>query len=170
MRDQSVAPKERINIVYKPATGDATEQMELPLKLLMVGDYRLRPDDRLLEEREPINVDKDNFEQVMREQKLELSMNVEDRLSGEEDAELAVKLKVDTMKDFEPESIVQQVPELNQLMELRMALQGLKSPLADNRDFVKKLQQLLADDEAREKLLGELGLGEDGAAASGDDS
>ena len=57
----SVAPKERINITYKPATGDAQAEVELPLKLLVVGDYTQRADDRPVEERAPINVDKDNW-------------------------------------------------------------------------------------------------------------
>ena len=58
----SVAPKERINITYKPATGDAQAEVELPLKLLVVGDYTQRADDRPVEERAPINFDKDNFQ------------------------------------------------------------------------------------------------------------
>ena len=62
----SVAPKERINITYKPATGDAQAEVELPLKLLVVGDYTQRADDRPVEERAPINVDKDNFQDVLK--------------------------------------------------------------------------------------------------------
>ena len=60
-KDGSVAPRERINIKYRPATGDATEEKELPLKLLMMGDYTLRNDATPLEERKPVQVDKDNF-------------------------------------------------------------------------------------------------------------
>ncbi len=67
-KEGSVAPKERVNIVYKPATGDAQEEVELPLKMLMMGDYTNRPDPRPLEDRKPINVDKDNFSKVMAEQ------------------------------------------------------------------------------------------------------
>ena len=67
-REGSVAPKERVNIVYKPATGNAQEEVELPLKIMMVGDYTLRPDDQAVENRKPINIDKDNFNQVLGEQ------------------------------------------------------------------------------------------------------
>ncbi len=67
-KEQSVAPKERVNITYKPATGNAKEEVELPLKMLMLGDYTGRPDPRPLEDRKPINVDKDNFSKVMSEQ------------------------------------------------------------------------------------------------------
>ncbi len=74
--DGSVAPKERVNIVYRPATGDAQAEVELPLKLLVVGDYTLRDDDTPVEEMKPINVDKDNFNDVLKAQKLSLNMTV----------------------------------------------------------------------------------------------
>ncbi len=159
-KEASVAPKERINIVYKPATGDAQEEIELPLKLLMLGDYLGRPDDRPMEDRKPINVDKDNFNEVMRKQDLKLDLNVADRLSDEEGEEMGVSLKFETLKDFEPEQIVRQVPELRQLLELREALVALKGPLGNVPAFRKRIQGALNDDAAREKLLKELGVGE----------
>jgi len=155
----SVAPKERVNITYKPATGDAQENIELPLKLLMMGDYTLRPDDRLLEDRKPINIDKDTFNDVMRNQDLSMKLNVDNKLS-EEGGQMAVDLKFNTLNDFNPESIVGQVPEMNKLMQLRAALQALKGPLGNIPEFRKKLQELLDDVEAREKLLKELGVSE----------
>ena len=66
----SVAPKERVNIVYRPATGDAQAEVELPLKLLVLGDYTLRNDDTPIEDLKPINVDKDNFNDVLKGQNL----------------------------------------------------------------------------------------------------
>ena len=85
-KEGSVAPQERVNITYKPSTGNAQEEVELPLKMLFIGDYTGRADPRPLEERKPINVDKDNFQQVLAEQNLALSMTVPDTLSGEKDA------------------------------------------------------------------------------------
>jgi len=155
----SIAPKERVNITYKPATGDAQENIELPLKLLMMGDYTLRPDDRLVEDRKPINVDKDTFNDVMRNQDLSLKMNVDNKMS-EESGQMSVDLKFSTLNEFNPESVVKQVPEMNKLMELRTALQALKGPLGNIPEFRKKLQGLLDDVTAREKLLSELGLSE----------
>lgn len=156
----SVAPKERVNITYKPATGDAQENVELPLKLMMMGDYTLSPDDRLLEDRKPINVDKDTFNDVMRNQNLSLKMNVENKLS-EEGGQMAVGLKFDTLADFSPESVAKQVPEMNKLLQLRTALQALKGPLGNVPEFRKKLQSLLDDISAREKLLQELGISDE---------
>jgi len=155
----SVAPKERINITYKPATGDAQAEVELPLKLLVVGDYTQRADDRPVEERAPINVDKDNFQEVLKAQKLSLDMSVPNRLQSENsDESLAVSLKFDSLADFEPDAIVEKIPELKSILELREALKSLKGPLGNVPDFRKKLQALVSDEGSRAKLLAELGL------------
>jgi len=100
-----------VNIVYKPATGNAQEEVELPLKILMMGDYTLRQEDAMLEDRKPINVDKDNFSQVLAEQKLGLDLGVADKLSNEPGAQLAVNLKFKKLSDFTPEGIADQVPQ-----------------------------------------------------------
>lgn len=157
-KEGSVAPRERINIIYKPATGGAQEEIELPLKQLVMGDFTFRPDDRPLEDRKPINVDKDNFNDVMRQHNLSLNLTVPNRLSGQEGDELPVSLNVETLKDFGPESIAQQVPELKKLTELRDALTALKGPLGNVPGFRKKLQAILEDDAARERLMKELGV------------
>ena len=159
-KEGSVAPKERVNIVYKPATGDAQEEVELPLKLLMIGDYTGRKDDRVLEDRKPINVDKDNFDDVLRSHNLEVSMNVADKLSGQ--GEMAVKLQFKKLSDFGPEAIVNQVPELKKLLEMRAALTALKGPLGNVPAFRKKIQELLHDEGARKKLLEELNVKPEG--------
>ncbi|MCP4695473.1 MAG: type VI secretion system contractile sheath small subunit [Gammaproteobacteria bacterium] len=159
-KEGSVAPKERINIRYKPAIGDAKEDVELPLKLLMLGDYTQREDDTPLEERKPINIDKDNFNDVMRAQNLSLDISVKDKVTdeaGKADAELGMSLKFGTMKDFKPEQVARQVPELARLLELRDALLALKGPVGNIPSFRKRIQSLLDTDEAgRKKLLDEL--------------
>ena len=157
-KEGTVAPKERINIVYKPATGDAQEDVELPLKLLFIGDYTGRPDPRPLEERKPINIDKDNFQQVLAEQKLALQLQVPDKLSNEANSTLNVDLQFKKLSDFAPEAVAKQVPELRRLLELRGALTALKGPLGNVPAFKKKIQSLLNDDGARAKLMGELGV------------
>jgi type VI secretion system protein ImpB len=161
-KEGSVAPKERVNITYKPATGDQQEEVELPLRILMMGDYTGKSDTTPLEERKPINIDKDNFNEVMAEQNLSLNINVADKLSGNEGDEMATSLKFKNLKDFTPEGIAEQVPELRQLMQLRNALTALKGPLGNLPKFRKKIQELLGDDAARERLMRELGMGDEG--------
>jgi len=161
--DQSVAPKERVNITYKPATGDRQAEVELPLKMLFIGDYTGQPDPRPLEERKPVNIDKDNFQQVLAEHDLKLDITVPNVLSDSPDAgDLAVSLRFKKLGDFAPDAVAEQIPELRQLLELRAALTALKSPLGNVPAFRKKLQALLGDGVAREKLMKELGLDTNG--------
>ncbi|MBQ0757233.1 MAG: type VI secretion system contractile sheath small subunit [Amphritea sp.] len=159
-KDGSVAPKERINIVYKPATGDAKEDVELPNKVVMVGDYTLREEEEDLQDRELIDVNKDNFSDVMASQRLNVQMTVPNKLSGEEDAEMSASLTFNSLRDFEPESVVKQVPELAKLLELREALSFLKGPLGNVPAFRKQIEELLGDDDSRQKLMAELGIEE----------
>ncbi len=161
-KEGSVAPKERVNITYKPSTGDQQEEVELPLRILMMGDYTGKPDDTPLEERKPINIDKDNFSDVMAEQKLSVALHVDDKLSGNEGDEMSVNLNFKSLKDFTPEGIAEQVPELRQLMQLRNALTALKGPLGNIPKFRKRIQEMLGDDAARDKLMKELGMGDEG--------
>lgn len=158
--DGSVAPKERVNIVYRPATGDAKSEVELPLKLLIMGDYTLRDDDTPLEDMKPINIDKDNFNDVLKAQKLSLSVSVPNKLDdkADKDSVLAMHLNFETMNDFSPDAIVEKVPELKQMIELRDALKALKGPLGNIPNFRKKVQELVQDEGVRERLMAELGV------------
>ncbi len=160
-QEGSVAPKERVNITYQAATGDATEEKELPLKFLCLGDYTGRPDDTPLEDRKAISINKDNFNDVLKGMAVSIKTNVANTLeAGEEAGELPVELKIESMKDFGPESVAQQVPELQKLLQLREALAALKGPLGNFPDFRKRLQALLGDDAKRSKILEELGSAE----------
>ena len=158
-KEGSVAPKERINVTFKPATGGAQEEIELPLKLLSIGDYTHRKDERKVEDRKPISIDRTTFDEVLAKQELQLTLGVPNRLQDENATEeLAVKIHVKSMKDFNPASLVEQVPELKKLMELRNALVALKGPLGNAPAFRKAIEDVLADDESRSRVLGELGL------------
>ena len=159
MADGSVAPKERVNIVYKSNTGDQSEDVELPLKLLMLGDYTGKETDDIVEEREPVNVTKDNFDDVVKSFNLGVDMNVTNTLSEDADDEvMPVSLKINSMKDFSPDSVAQQVPELNSMLELRKALLALKGPLGNVPAFRKTIQKILSEDGTRSQIMSELGL------------
>ena len=161
--DASVAPKERVNIRYKPATGDVKEEVELPHKLLVIGDFCGRPDDTPLAERKRIDLNKDNFNDVLRAQKLRIDLKVPNRLANEPDAgDLPVSVAVNSLNDFEPDQIAAQVPEIRKLLELRTALLSLKSPLGNMPGFRKAIERILTDESLRRQILEELG------AASGE--
>ena len=159
-KEGSVAPKERVNIVYKPSTGDAQAEVELPLKLLVMGDFTLRNDGTPIEDRKPISIDKDNFESVLKNQNLSIEMAVPNRLDEKAgtDELMAVKYNIESLEDFTPDAIVAKVPELQNMIALRDALKALKGPLGNIPDFRKKLQELIQDEGVRQRLLTELGI------------
>lgn len=158
-KEGSVAPRERINITFKPAVGTAQEEVELPLKLLVLGDFTLREDLRKLEDRKPVGIDKNSLDEVLAKQALGLALSVPNRLqdSAEPD-ELAIRVRINSMKDFNPAQLVEQIPELKTLMDLRDALVALKGPLGNTPSFRKAIENALADDDSRKRVLAELGL------------
>ncbi len=157
-KEGSVAPKERINVTFKPATGGAQEEVELPLKLLVLGDFTQRADERKLEDRKPITIDKNSFDEVLAKQELKLTFNVPNRLQPDEGAELAVDVSLKSMTDFNPAALVEKVPELKKLMDLRDALMALKGPLGNAPAFRKAIEGVLADQDSRDRVYAELGL------------
>jgi type VI secretion system protein ImpB len=157
MSEGSVAPKERVNIVYKSNTGDQSEDVELPLKLLVLGDFTGKPSDETVEDRDPVNINKDNFDDVMSGMNLSLDMNVGDTLS-EDGQEMSVHIDIKSMKDLSPDSVASQVPELNSMLEMRKALLALKGPLGNVPAFRKTIQKILNEDDSRAQIMKELGL------------
>ncbi len=166
MTDSSQPPKERVNIQYQTLTNGVQQDVELPLRILAIGNYTGRLDDRPVEEREPISVDKENFEQVMSAQNLTASISVPNRLSDQQGQEMTVDLSFRNLKDFRPEAIVKQVPELQRMMELREAIRSFKS-LVDGGNFPKfkkRLEDVLRDPAKLQRLMHELEI-EDGTPA-----
>ncbi|MNN59595.1 hypothetical protein D3C81_1747210 [compost metagenome] len=155
-KEGSVAPKERINIKYVPAAGGRQEEIELPLKILVTGDFKGHEEATPLEERTAVRIDKENFNGVMEKAGLALTMDVPSMLEGGEGDTLKVSLSFSNINDFNPDAISRQVPELNKLLELREALVALKGPMGNIPAFRKQLQTLLGDEAARSQLSEEL--------------
>ena len=154
----TVAPKERINIKYVPATSGPQAEVELPLTLMVVGNMTGRQEETPIEARQSVTIDKNNFAAVMKEAALQLNFSVPNRLNDEAQDELPVSLKINSLADFTPDSLALQVPQMRQLLELREALVALKGPLGNIPAFRNRLQELLNNEAAREQLLQELQL------------
>ena len=152
---QDEIPPSRVNIRYHNKT-TGQEKVELPLKLLLVGDYTFREDDTALEERKKFNINKDNFGDVMREQGLKLDMVVPNRISGKEDDEIRVQFDVDSLKAMTPDEVVKRIPELNKLMEVRDLLTELKARVITNRKFRLALEKIVKDQGQLESVMQEL--------------
>lgn len=157
----SIAPKERINIYYKSNTGGASEQIELPLKLLVIDDFTCEDRPEVIEDRQPININKANFDEVVNGHDLSINTSVPNRLQEDSEDEVGVNLKFKSIADFAPAQVAEQIPELASMLELRRALQALKGPLGNVPAFRKAIQSILENDETRAQVINELGLDEE---------
>lgn len=141
-------PKSRVSIEYVNTIGDAREKKELPLRLLMVGNYNFKepnPDD-LLADKGKIQINQRNFNEVMRKQGLSLNFTVPNRLAAKEGEEMNVNLKIDDLDSFRPEAIASQVDELSTVLEMRNLLLALKSHVVSRRQFRRELEKLVKGD------------------------
>jgi type VI secretion system protein ImpB len=133
------------------------EEKELPLRLLILGDFKQVQDATDLERRTVYEVDKDKLNSVMGKMELSLNMEVPNHLVGARAGEnLAVKLNIKGMKDLEPDGIIQQVSALKELTTIRQALLSLKGPLADKptvgKQLLEKLNKSVPDAKLRERI------------------
>lgn len=152
----SVAPKERINIKYVPATSGQQDEKELPLRMAVVGDFLGKEDGTPVEERQVFRVDRNTFSSVMEDANIQMDFSVPNMLGEGENNDLAIRFDIKSLKDLEPDAIARQVPELKAMLELREALTALKGPLGNMPSFRKNLQKIIEDSDSRERLLREL--------------
>ncbi|MBD8120584.1 type VI secretion system contractile sheath small subunit [Pseudomonas lutea] len=154
---QNEVPKARVNIKLDLHTGGAQKKVELPLKLMMLGDYSNGQEDRPLSERSKININKNNFDNVLTEFSPALKLTVENTFAGD-GSDASVDLKFEKMKDFEPEQVARQIPSLRALLATRNLLRDLKSNLLDNATFRLELERIVKDEALNNELRAELAL------------
>ncbi|MDH4581508.1 type VI secretion system contractile sheath small subunit [Pseudomonas sp. BN415] len=152
---QNEVPKARINIKLDLHTGGAQKKIELPLKLMLMGDYSNGREVRPLSERGKVNINKNNFDSVLADFNPRLKLAVENTLA-DDDSETSVELAFSRMKDFEPEQVARQIPQLRALLAMRNLLRDLKSNLLDNVTFRHELERILKDDSLSDELRAEL--------------
>ncbi|MES0299177.1 type VI secretion system contractile sheath small subunit [Citrobacter sedlakii] len=154
----SIAPKELVNIKFQPKTGNQTAEVELPLNLLVTGDLTGGVNDTPLDERQPIAINRNNFNAVIDQAGIGREFAVPSTLTETPDARMNVNLKVKSLADLSPDNIAAQVPEMRKMLELREALVALRGPMGNIPAFRAQLKALLDDEKSREQLIVELGL------------
>jgi len=152
----------RVHISYEVEIGDAIEMRELPFVMGVLADLTGQPEEELprLKDRKFVEVNPDNFDDVLKSMKPHLAFTVANKLSDSADAgKIGVDLHFQSLDDFSPDRIAQQVDPLKKLLELRQQLADLRGSLQGNDKFEEILQKTINDADAMAKLKNELGQG-----------
>ncbi|MEQ9412069.1 MAG: type VI secretion system contractile sheath small subunit [Fuerstiella sp.] len=156
--------KPRVHITYDVEIGDAVVKKELPFVMGVMGDFSGNPTKKpdSLKDRKFVNIDRDNFDDVMARISPELNIKVKNTLQGG-DKEMAVQLKFNSMDSFDPSAIVEQVPALKALLDSRDQLRDLMTTMDQSEDLEQLMEQVLSDSAKVQEAAGQMGV-------SGDDS
>lgn len=152
--------KPRVHITYQVETEGAKVERELPFVMGVLGDFSGKPTQPLkpLKDRKFIQIDRDNINDVMARMTPGLEFRVANTLKGD-GSEMAVKLKFNSMEDFDPGRVVQQVEPLKKLLETRDKLRDLLTKVDRSDELENLLEKILKSDEDIKKLSAELGVG-----------
>ena len=150
----------RVQITYDVEIGDAIEMKEIPFAVGVLADLSGKPEDPLprLKDRKFIEIDRDNFDKVLEGMKPRLAYQVENKLTGG-DTKMGVELRFESLDDFHPERVAQQVQPLKKLVDARSKLSDLLNKLDGNDKLDAILQKVISDTEALQKLGQEAGSG-----------
>jgi type VI secretion system protein ImpB len=150
--------KPRVHITYDVEIGDATVKKELPFVVGVLGDFSGNPTTPLksLTHRKFIQIDRDNFNDIMAKMSPGVNLKVANTLKGD-GSEMAVQLKFNGMEDFEPAEIARQVEPLRKLLDARDKLRDLMTKIDRSDELENLLEQVLKNTEEIKKLSSELG-------------
>jgi type VI secretion system protein ImpB len=156
--------KPRVHITYEVETEGAEILRELPFVVGVMGDFSGDPSEPLrpLSERKFIQIDRDNFNDVMARMTPGLNLRVDNKLA-DDGSEMAVQLKFNAIEDFEPGRVAEQVPALKALLETRNKLRDLLSKVDRSEQLETLLEQILQNETQLKSLSSELGLDKEGA-------
>jgi type VI secretion system protein ImpB len=152
----------RVHITYEVETEGAQIVRELPFVVGVIGDFSGDPTQQLrpFGERKFIQIDRDNFDEVMQRLSPGLKLKVENKLSGD-GGTIPVDLRFNGIEDFEPGRVLDQVPVLRALLETRNRLRDLMSKADRSENLELLLEQILKDKANLEAISGELGIGKE---------
>lgn len=149
----------RVHITYDVEIGDAIELKELPFVVGVLADLSGKPDEALprLRDRKFVDIDRDNFNDVMKGMKPRLAFKVDNKLTND-DSKMGVELRLNNLDDFEPEKVANQVEPLRKLLEVRRQLSDLLAKTDGNDKLVDRLQEIISNTELLQKVGKEAGV------------
>lgn len=149
----------RVQITYDVETGGAMQKIELPFVVGVLADLSGQPKEPLrpLKERKFVQIDRDNFNDVLAKAAPRVALRVQNRLT-EEDTKLAVELNFKSMDDFEPARVAEQVPALKELLQMRQRLTQLLSKMEGNDKLESLLADVLSNTEKAMQMAKEMGI------------
>ncbi len=152
--------KPRVQITYDVEVNGAMQLKELPFVVGVMGDFSGKQEKPLppLKDRKFIQIDRDNFDQVLAGVNPRAAFRVDDKLTGKEGNQFNVDLRFKSMDDFAPENVAQQVDPLRKLLETRGKLKDLLNRMDGNDKLDELLHQILESTEARAQLQKTLGI------------
>lgn len=153
----------RVQITYDVEVGGAMELKELPFVIGVMGDFVGKPEDPLpaLKNRKFVEIDADNFNQVLSGMKPRVAYTVENKMQ-DDGSKMGVDLTFNNIEDFEPDNVVQQVEPLRKLVEARQKLSDLRSKMDGNEKLENMLNDIIADADKQKQLSDALGLQQEG--------
>jgi type VI secretion system protein ImpB len=145
--------KPRVHISYDVEVGDAIEKKDLPFVVGVLSDLSGQPAEPLarLKDRKFVQVDRDNFDQVLAASKPRVAMGVENKLTND-GGKIGVELKFNCLDDFTPEAVAQQVDPIRKLVEARRRLNELALKINSNDKLEELLQEVVHNTEALKRL------------------
>lgn len=151
--------KPRVHITYDVETEGAVVQKELPFVIGVMGDFSGDPTQPLkpLRDRKFVQIDRDNFNDIMGRMSPGLNLKVENTLSGD-GSEMGVQLQFNSLEDFEPAQVARQVEPLRKLLETRDKLRDLLAKIDRSQDLENVLEQVLENTDKLKELSADLGV------------
>ncbi|MFU8789776.1 MAG: type VI secretion system contractile sheath small subunit [Methylobacter sp.] len=159
MAIQDEIPKSRLTLRYKTEVNGQPEDITLPMRLLITGDFSQgSSNDRIvdLDERRIRNLDGTNTDQVMKDMGMSLNFTVENKIDGGEEEDLQISLPIDSIKSFSPEQVAQHVPKLKGLLALKDLIGEMLSNVDNRKELRKLMDELMSNPESLEKVLADL--------------
>ena len=159
MAIQDEIPKSRLTLRYKTEINGQPEDVALPLRLLITGDFSQgSSSDRSmdLDERNVRNLDGTNMDSVMKDMGIHLNFSVENKIDFDREEDLQISLSIDSIKSFSPDEIADQVPKLKGLLTLKALINEMQSNVDNRKDLRKLLDEVMKNPESLELMLADL--------------